>query len=614
MLQATPPTASTRLVRFLEALALAAVVIVSTGYRFGTGMQLMLVPHLRRLADPEHLRNDWLIGLVPKHYNVTWLLAALSRLMSLELLFFLAHVAATLLFVVALRRVSRVLFGAGPAFYLALFLLLRWGGGGLGGNLLFGDYFNPHTLGVPFCALALAYALEGRFVHGALLAGIATDVHMLLGLDLFLVLAIAELLAARPVDPARLTGGMLVYALVSLPTLLPVAVLAGGSEALDSAEFLRIHVWMRNPHHYAPSAWPLEDYAKFGFVVLFAALASLRSRPVPEVHRRVVALCSAVALLCLVATFAVEVVPLEIPTKLQFFRMTIFVRLFVVLYVASFLAATLAESGPRRIGALALLAAPPRLALLVPAAGTALLPAEPRRRRRWLAALAAATGVLAAAIVAGGHLPSALPQNRATPAMLAAAVVGAAALAALLALARRLTPRRPDRLFALSLLALFAATRLAKGPAFEYRLPDATRSPWAEACHWIRDHTPPDAVFLAPPDHGDFRLLAERAQVVDFKGNTFWERDIVEWKRRLDDLANSSDLDCRGLGECRAALRAGYASLREADFQRLGRKYGAAYALTETELPGLPRVHSSGTFHLYRLTVAGDLAAPPQSR
>ena len=250
---ASPPRssagASPRLVGCLETAALTAVVIICTGYRFGTGMQLMLVPYVRRLADSQHLSNDWLIGLVPKHYNVTWLLAALSRLADLEVIFFLAHVAAMLLFVFALRRLSQVLFGGGAAFYLSLFLLLRWGTGGLGGNILFGDYFNPHNLGVPFCALALAYVLEGRFLRGALLAAIATNVHLLLGLNTFLLLAVVSLLADRPFDRPALLRGSLLYALVAAPAILPVLVLAGGSEALGSAEFLRIHVWMRNPHH-----------------------------------------------------------------------------------------------------------------------------------------------------------------------------------------------------------------------------------------------------------------------------------------------------------------------------------------------------------------------------
>jgi Domain of unknown function (DUF6798) len=615
---ASPPLAtvgvSSCLVACLEALALAGLVIACTGYRFGTGMQLMLVPYVRRLADSQHLSNDWLIGLVPKHYNVTWLLAVLSRLADFELIFFLAHVATTFLFVFALRRLSQVLFGGGAAFYLALFLLLRWGTGGLGGNLLFGDYFNPHYLGVPFCALALACVLEGRFVRGALLAAIATNVHLLLGLNTFLLLAIVSLLADRPFDRPALLRGSLLYVLVAAPAILPVLVLAGGSEALDSAEFLRIHVWMRNPHHYAPSTWPLSDYAKFGFIVLFAAVASLRHRPQTEIHRRVLAFCGGVAIFCLGAAFAVEVVPLELVTKLQFFRMTIFVRLLAALYVANFLGRALEERGPRLLGALALLAAPPRLALLLPAAGLALTPEDSIRRRAWLIGVGAAAAALAIVIAHDSRLPAGLPQNRATAGTVVAMVLGAIVLAALLTLTRRLAPpRRQGRIVALSLLILFTGMGLAKGTTFEYRLPDPTTDPWVEVCRWIHDHTPRDAVFVAPPYRGDFRLLAERAEIVDFKGNTFWEDGIVEWKRRLENLANTSDLDCQGIGPCRRALRAGYALLGEADFERLSRKYGADYVVTEEELPSFPLMHSNQRFHVYRVPGRDRRSRLPQT-
>lgn len=586
----------------LEATALTGFTIACTGYRFGTGMQLMLIPYARRLVDRGYLANDWLLGLVPKHYAVTWALGASSRLVNLELVFLLAHLATTILFVLALRRLARVLFGGGGVLYLSLFLLLSWGAGGLGGNVLFGDYFNPHNLGVPFCAFALASALEGRFVHGALFAAIATDVHLLLGLNTFALLVSVRLLSDRPFDRAAWIRGTLLYAAIAGPAILPVFLLARGSDVLAPAEFQRIHVWMRNPHHYAPSTWPLSEFAKFGFVVLFAAVASLRHRPAPDVHRRVLVFCGTVAVLCLVATLAVQAVPVEFVTKLQFFRMTIFVRLIAVLYVANFVARTVDEgSGVARLGALAVLATPPRLALTALAAGISLTPQDRRRRRAWLLGIGVSAAAVAFAVVVAGDRALFLTRhNRATAGGLLAAGLGTAALAALLALLRDVFPRRPQSsVAAFASLLVLAGARAATGTTFAYGLPEPGTSRWVEVCRWVRDHTPHDAVFIAPPYRGDFRLLAERAEIVDFKGNTFWENAIVEWKKRLEDLANTRDLDCSGIDECRRALRTGYRSLREPDFERLACRYGAAYVVTDAELPSFPRLHANGRWAVY---------------
>ena len=123
-------------------------------------------------------------------------------------------------------------------------------------------------------------------------------------------------------------------------------------------------------------------------------------------------------------------------------------------------------------------------------------------------------------------------------------------------------------------------------------------------CYKVRDATPRDAVFLTPPYLAGFQLVAQRAEVVNWKCMPMVEQEQIEWKHRLDDLAGAQDLRCSGWPWCASALAGGYGKLKEADFLRLARKYGAQYVVTAKEdqhLHEFPEVLRLYDFVLYRI-------------
>ena len=133
---------------------------------------------------------------------------------------------------------------------------------------------------------------------------------------------------------------------------------------------------------------------------------------------------------------------------------------------------------------------------------------------------------------------------------------------------------------------------------------------------WARDHTPPDAVFLVPPDEESFRVHARRAIVVNFKGVPQLSAELPEWRDRLRDVL---DLDTRGLlalprplGRTMRAIRARYDSLPPEHLFGVARKYGARYVVLtrRADETGAQLVHSDSNDLYYLYDLASETVNP----
>jgi hypothetical protein len=138
---------------------------------------------------------------------------------------------------------------------------------------------------------------------------------------------------------------------------------------------------------------------------------------------------------------------------------------------------------------------------------------------------------------------------------------------------------------------------------------------YMELCAWARQNTPPDAVFLVPPDEQSFRLHARRAIVVNFKNVPQLSGELVEWRDRLEAVLDLADVrtlagppgDRRTFDETLSAIREAYAGLSADHLSDAARRYGARYVVTVRPLnspamPGPPLFSdSSGGYFLYDL-------------
>lgn len=145
------------------------------------------------------------------------------------------------------------------------------------------------------------------------------------------------------------------------------------------------------------------------------------------------------------------------------------------------------------------------------------------------------------------------------------------------------------------------------GDGIRTRLAPRDDPAYLAMCQWVRqpENTPKNARFLVPPQEQAFRLHAQRAIVVNYKGVGQLSGELGEWRRRLQDVLALQDLRTlpRRFDQTLWVIGQTYEALPSEHLERVARHYRADYVLVGHELPEwqAKRVHVSGRYSLYRL-------------
>lgn len=123
-----------------------------------------------------------------------------------------------------------------------------------------------------------------------------------------------------------------------------------------------------------------------------------------------------------------------------------------------------------------------------------------------------------------------------------------------------------------------------------------------ELYRWVRTHSPSDAQFVIPPLQMEkFRLLAERAIVVDFKNRPLSASHLLEWYHRMEAITGTKN------PKTQKELIDGYSQIDEVRLETLRKKYGITHAV----LPRSSREHPLvGWTSVFENTAYRVLASP----
>lgn len=607
----------------LFAILLGTLATLFAGYQYGTGDQVEQTPYVLRAADPSFAPTDPTVNASedygPRH-NFARIFGLLGRVAPLPVVYLLLTWAMNVLIVGLTYAMARDFFRRSDlAAALACTLVMAVEGFDLGGlGYVVWREFAPSLLSRPLALASLWLAFKGRPLAAGVLCAANSFIHPLIGVEVGGIALAAAATGAlwdrvRPIpDTPRRTarellatlGGLLVLSLTF--TLLWVRPM---SHPLDTDTFVDLMVRLRHPHHSMPSEFggPLEYGAAAAF--LLAALVSWTWWYRADTGNRRAARRVLPAIVVVVLAFAggyvfVELIPTRAWASAMSARMT-FVLKWLGLILFGGTAARILE-GSREFGHAAM---------------------------GWLLLIGA--GFAQPFVALWAHVAEGIRgrwEYRLTPAALGA-VAGLALLVALMLLADfgssfvetmalafglavtflMLLATRPWRRIGLPILLVVllvgavVLTRYVDVPILSSRLralqPVMSTADWrgpeAEAARWARENTPPDALFLAPPEFGRFRLAARRGLVVDFKSFPWQDEDMLRWKERLDDCYGGTD----GLGfDAARRMDARYHEIGEERILAVALKYGATYAVLYADTPTeLPVIYRNDAYKVVRL-------------
>jgi hypothetical protein len=178
----------------------------------------------------------------------------------------------------------------------------------------------------------------------------------------------------------------------------------------------------------------------------------------------------------------------------------------------------------------------------------------------------------------------------------------------------------PDRVWA-SVVGIAAPVALAVG-LFTYQtvvhtegvidrvgpeiFPSQVEGPEASIARAARDLTPVDAVILTPPTFGTFRVLSERAIVVDTRDIPYQEDAMAEWMDRIITIYGvpvASGLESQDFGRDEyEALDDAYRVITDQTIANLCGRYPITYAVLFSDTStSFPVLESNDTYQLVEL-------------
>ncbi|GAB4314793.1 MAG: hypothetical protein Kow0059_06760 [Candidatus Sumerlaeia bacterium] len=607
---------------------LALLSIVAQGHHFGVGNNAVYIAWMWRLGPRALFLNDWYLNTAALHPHVVYPLIRLNGVLALDWTFFLAHTITRVIFAGGVYLLGWWNFRDRTAAALGVVFSILFPRISLGGHFAQSAIFEAGFLGFALAALTLALFVQSAADRRALVpagigVGLTLHFHFFIGATVAVIVALVLLQdirrgAVRIGQAAGAGTAALVFGAASFYHVFQSWL--HQDTVLSASEVAEI-LMLRHPHHHSPFTWPLRSWLSMGgYTALWWVL--MRVFPAPSRRLEMVLIVWTLVTSALFTVFT-ELIPYGPIAYFQCFRQTVFFTIFCPVYMGRW-AAAMATGGAGGAGVRRWTGAAMAAALLVtfrfpavflPLAAVGLFWSRPRLRQ----AAAARTGDLLENFAFSRRPGRAAVWAALGSAVLLWAAAGAGALNPL-------------------------AVKVFGRPHVLKRI-GAGDEALADACGWIRTHTPPGAVFLIPPDIESFRILAERACVVDWKSVPFENRPLWEWFDRFARTADLAEAGARGrrgdssppdsaspglspasddysrrlldgLAGRRVIVadfgRSGFERLSEDELLSIARRFGAGFILTRRPLrvdsgrsATMIDVYANAGYRIYRLAAEG---------
>lgn len=457
------------------------------GIEFGLEAHATQLVRVFRLNDPALYPGDLFVDSLGQYCSFFWVgVAWLARWIDVRWVLVAGHLLSRVALLAAIYELTGRMFPSRRVRYIALAAATVGLRAILAGEVLISPLPTHTTFAFPWLVWGLVFAWRGRPIVAALLLGTACNLNVMTGLPATFVA-----FAAYAATPRSLNARAVVAAGVWLVVAAPVLWWAGQTPAPDvdpDAYFHTIREIFR--WHLDPLRWGWRTYQRLGGLILVLAVAIARTRRTP-LTRPMAASMIAILATWLAALITSRVPVLEPLMRLQLGRTATLAVIISVPLAAGAVAQCWTER--RRSDFLI-------IAVMVCAWGVA--------HGRTLALLLFGIGVLADLRSGRSWVAAVAGRRQRAIQALMTCVVG--------------------------FLIVQGVVRACLAGSRSGVILRSAQPAWLDVQRWAREHTPADAVFVAPVHETGFRVFSRRPMWLAFDYDAMlWRPDLTgEIQRR----------------------------------------------------------------------------------
>ncbi len=578
-----------------------------TKYRgFGLEDHIEQLPLILRAMDPAFLKNDFFLNASSASIArdvYSGLMAVLAvKPVNLPILFLFLTMMANIAIALVTYSLAKTIFNRSDrAGILAAALAMSVPTFDFGwSTIIYRTILVPTTLVIPFLLGAIYALVNNDLFLSIMLCTISAGLHPLLGLEMGAIM-LATYFLTRFRKPQKIFDWIwhqwLPAFVLFIPFVLLIMLPQLSQSSLDSARFVEILAHFRHPHHYILSRFNTIDFfeAAFFLIALFFLIGDLHKTGSTSTRLTFSVLSGLILLICLAGAFFTEVIASRLWATAQVYRLLYFLKWLGLVLVAGWISFAPWKDSEKNLLLISVLS-PISLGITV---GSQKLSEKWGGKVQGLENFLSLTtlgvpvlffaltkmDIVSTVLLLGGYLLfiqgiQHLPRKVVFPAI--------AVLSTLAVIAIGLHNYIPF----MNQLSQIQTIGMAVNSKIHYELePDGIA-----IAQFARENTPADSIFLTPPNWGQFRILAFRAIVVDFKAFPFTDEGMVAWYQRI--------LTCYGRPNQRgfnmlSELISFYFWMTDEKLQSLHEKYGFSFAVLYQETPtAFPVIYQNDSYKL----------------
>lgn len=312
--------------------------LIFYGYNFPSSNNLIEVPPVLALLDPELYKNDFfvrdMLKVTPRYYYQYLIYFTTKLGISLAWTYFVYYIISFSSLVMGLYSLGKKIGGSNLSGAILPFLALFSGDLTVGYVSIFRSEPIPAIFAMGLTIWGIYFCFCKRWIFGYFFFGLACVLQFLIGL-----LPGALLIPALIIDTKRngnfrnFVLSLFTFAVFICLTYVPMVVTNdSGVKIISNLDFVYLYGYIRHPHHIILSSFPEKNWRNFIFFVLGGICCIFKTRSLKsETKLNLLLIITSSLLALLLGYIFVEIYPSSLFAKLQLARTTPFAELTILI-------------------------------------------------------------------------------------------------------------------------------------------------------------------------------------------------------------------------------------------------------------------------------------------